>query len=389
MKKLFVLILGFLLFTCDKGKESNEEKSVIQETTESNNIVEEDDSIYIGVIAAKTGSASDNNKVLFNVVNYAINEINNTGGILGKNIKILEYDNNSTSIGSKIAAEKAVKDEVIAVVGPARSSFALASAPVLQEAGIPTILPTSTNPKTTLVGDAIFRMVFLDSYQGEVLANFSYNTLNAKKAVVLVNTNRVYSMDLADFYIENFKKLGGEILASYDYLDTETDYKEFINNTIKLDPDIVFIPSESRDVGFIIRQAQELGLDSTFIGSDSWSENIFEFSGDIRNIGYYTTFWHRDLESSIEFVKKYEKVNPTIHSAMIPLTYDSVMLLKHAILKANSFNSNEIITQLKKIDDFKGISGDIEFDINGDPKNKGAVILELVEGEQKYIKYVH
>ncbi len=346
-------------------------------------------SIVIGVIAAKTGSASEYNKLMFTAAKFAVDKINSQGGIKDKKIQIIEYDNLSSSLGSKAAAEKAVKDNVLAVIGPARSSFALASCKVLQEAGIPVLLPVSTNPKVTLIGDYIFRMVYLDSYQGKILATFSYNTLKAKNAVILVNTNRVYSIDLSDFFKDNFEKLGGKVLLLYDYLDTETDYKDFITKTIPLKPDIVFIPSESRDVGFIMKQAIKMGLKTQFLGSDSWSENIYEFAGEFAEGGFFTSFWHRSLKSSETFVKEYEAKVGHINSAMIPLTYEAVMLLKDAIIRADAFDKKIIKEKIQETKEFKGICGDVTFDKNGDPLDKGAIVLQLRNNKSNFIEHVY
>ncbi|MGL1902392.1 MAG: ABC transporter substrate-binding protein [Fibrobacterales bacterium] len=343
--------------------------------------------IYLGVLAAKTGDASKGNRHVFPSVQYAIDEINRSGGIRGKQIEAIEYDNESSSLGSKNVAKQAVKDNVIAVIGPARSSFAIATAEVLQQAGIPMITPTATNPKVTLVGDYIFRIPFLDTYQGEVIAKFSYNDLKARTAVILVNANRIYSIELAKYYKRQFEKFGGTVLLSYDYLDTETDYKKFLTKIKSLNPDVVFIPSESRDVGFIMKQALGVGLKCDFVGTDSWGEDIFVFSGDMKYRGFYTSLWHKEYSASKNFLTAYETKMGELNHSMVPLTYDAVMVLKNAIERAHSFDRVAIKESLAKTKGYKGVSGVLTFDKNGDPIDKGIPILQL-QKPPKFVKYV-
>ncbi|MCP4746849.1 MAG: ABC transporter substrate-binding protein [Desulfobacteraceae bacterium] len=346
--------------------------------------------IVIATITALTGRASEINRVLNDGAQFAVDELNLKGGILGHKIKLLKFNNKSNSLGSQDAARKAVKAKAMAVVGPPRSSHALAAAQILQDAGIPMISPEATNPKVTLVGNYIFRMVFLDTFQATVIAQFVYKDLGARTAVLFTNVNRVFSIGLSDYFTEAFHALGGKILWNGDYLDEAADYKRLIRNAKKLKPDIIFIPSEVRDAGFIIRQALKMGLKCQFVGPDSWSERMYEVAGNSAEGGYYSTYWHRnvDREKSRRFVSKYEKAKGPLPRTLVPLAYDTVMLFADAIERAGSANRKKIRDALAATSEFKGVTGPISFDANGDPINKPAVILQLRKGQAEYVKTV-
>ena len=148
-------------------------------------------------IFSQTGTAAMTNLHQIRTVELAVEEINRNGGVLGSQIELFSYDNESSALGSILAAKNAVADEVSAVIGASWSSHSLAMAPVFQEAGIPMLTPSSTNTAVTGIGDYIFRVCFVDSFQGEVAAKFAIEDLHVKTAVVLTNTNSTYSLDLA------------------------------------------------------------------------------------------------------------------------------------------------------------------------------------------------
>ena len=208
-KKIFfiLIILIFIFSGCEKKADEQmvdiDNENIVEETEliDSYNTT---DTIKIAVIFAKTGRAATVQENIFKAVQLAEEEINANGGILGKEIEFIEIDNQSTSIGAKIAAEEAVLLNVIAVIGCARSSNSLAAAPILQEARIIMISPGSTNTDVTLIGDYIFRVCFIDSLQGKIMANFAINDLKSKSAIVLTNITYNYSMELSEYFINQY-----------------------------------------------------------------------------------------------------------------------------------------------------------------------------------------
>ena len=239
----------------------------------------------------------------------AVKELNAKGGLLDHPIDVLEFDNQSTALGSKQAAEEAVKAKAIAVIGATRSSHSLGMAPVLQKAGIPIISPISTNPQVTLVGDYIFRVCFIDDFQGEVMAAFALKDLKAKKAVVLTNTGEQFSLSLSTLFMEKFKKLGGQILWEGDYLGSATNFSHQIEKVKALNPDVCFVPGYEADTGFIIKQSREMGIQATFLSGDGLTESIYKYAGSFADGTYYSSNWHPENadKRSRQFVHKYEK----------------------------------------------------------------------------------
>ncbi len=166
-----------------------------------------EDSIKIGAIFAESGVAAQDNKDELMGTRFAVREINAKGGVLGKKLKLLVFDNRSSTVGSKVAADKAVNEKVTAVIGAAWSSHSLAVAPVLQKAGIPMISPRSTNPKVTSIGNYIFRFCFIDPFQGKVMAQFAKQDLAAKTAVIMIDLRSDYSMGLSQSFRHRFEQL--------------------------------------------------------------------------------------------------------------------------------------------------------------------------------------
>ncbi len=214
------------------------------------------DSVKIAMITAKTGEAGLSNSISFVGARFAVDEINAMGGILGRRVKLFEYDNKSTPEGSAEAARLAVKDGVAAVVGANWSSHSLAMAEVLQSAHIPMISHMSTNPAVTRVGDYIFRICFTDSFQGLGLARFAIERLHAHTAVILVNEKRAFSIGLAETFSKAFTRLGGGVLWRAEYDMDHVDYPAMVREVEERGADILFIPGGYSDVAAFAEQVQ-------------------------------------------------------------------------------------------------------------------------------------
>ncbi len=187
---------------------------------------------YPITVVARTGKPAFKNTP-FNGVGIAVKEINEQGRIMGRSIEFIEIDNQSTALGSKIAAQKAVNKKVIAVIVARWSSHPLAIAQICQAGKNPVISPYSNNPQVTRVGDFIFRVCYIDRFQGAVKASFSLRHLNAMKAEILINTDSIYSEGLANYFADHYRKQGGEILFEENYLDKAADFV-FLVDKIKL-----------------------------------------------------------------------------------------------------------------------------------------------------------
>lgn len=343
----------------------------------------------VAVIASMTGEVSTSNKVLFEAARYAVEEINEQGGLLGAPVEILEFDNQSTSLGSKAAAEAAVAAGADAVIGASWSAHSLAMAPVLEEARIPMITPISTNPAVTRDRRYVFRVCYTDAYQGKVMARFAYDDLKARTAVVLCNVDRVYSVGLADVFNEYFTALGGKTLWRGEFLLDVSDFSKLLETVKSYAPDVIYLPGDYRDSSFIIGQARKMGIETQFLGGDSFGLRIYDYIGALADGAYYTTHWNRDNPSqkSRDFVKRFETKFGKIKQTTIPMTYDAVMLLADAVTRAGTKEKSKVRDALAATSNFSGVTGNIAFSGTGDPE-KPVVINKLENGGIVFVKEV-
>ncbi len=337
------------------------------------------DEFTIAAIFAKTGEASEDNLELFEAVRFAVEEVNAKGGLHGKKIKLIEYDNHSTPIQSRLAAKQAVKDGTVAVIGASWSSHSLAIAPYLQKMKVPMISPDSTHPDITRTGDYIFRACFVDTWQGKALAMFAKNKLKAATTVIVQNITSDYSLGIAKVFERNFTTGGGKVLAVLNYKSRQTDFTDLLKEAKVLNPDVLFIPGHAES-GYIVRQAQKIGIKAKMLGGDGWPYRQFYANGgqDLTE-GYYTAHWNKNLdtEKTRDFVTRYKNVYEVTDFAAT--SYDAAMLLFDAIKRADSIDRHAIRDALAATKDFDGVTGKISFNENGDPK-KQVVVMKITDG---------
>ena len=346
--------------------------------------------IKIAAIFAKTGIAAVQNASYIQMVELAVEELNSQGGVLGVPVELIVLDNKSTPIGSTLAAKEAVRLQVTAVVGSGLSSHSLAVAPVLQQEGIPMITPVSTNPKVTHIGDYIFRVCFIDSFQGAAMAKFAYDNLGARSAVILRNIDETYCTTLAEYFSDAFKNIGGKVLIDGNYRGKAVDFSDLLKETLRVNPDIVYVPGYTRDSGLIMKQAATLGVKATFLGGDAWAE-IYKYGGKAADGNYHSAAWHPDVqfEKSIHLKNLYEqKYKKKIRNTSAPLSYDAVIILADAIRRAGSLEHVKIRDALAQTKGFQGATGSVTFDEYGDPQGKEVIILKLEKGRQLYHKAI-
>ncbi|MEW5785964.1 MAG: ABC transporter substrate-binding protein [Bacillota bacterium] len=350
--------------------------------------VEEPEVIKIGAIFPLTGEIATFGQSSQEAIELALEEVNAAGGVLGKQVEIIFYDNKGTAAESSLAAEKLIEsDGVVAILGPVASTNTLAAAPVAQDAGVVLMSPTSTNPAVTEVGDFIFRSCFIDPFQGQVAAQFALEDLEGKTAAILTDMGSDYSKGLRDVFEEAFTAGGGEVLVKEGFTDQDKDFTAILTTVKAADPDVVYIPSYYGTAGLILKQADEQGIDAYFLGADGWdSPQLFELAGDAANGGFFTNHYSPDASSPEldAFVAAYEaKYNGKTPDALAALAYDAAKLMFDAIERAGSVDSLAIRDALAATDGFVGVSGTITFDEFRNPI-KSAVIIEIVDQAQVY-----
>jgi branched-chain amino acid transport system substrate-binding protein len=343
------------------------------------------DTIDIAAIYALTGVAADTNALTLQGVGYAVDEINKQGGLLAKKINLLVFDNQSTPIGSTVAARRAVEAGVVGIVGSDWSSHSIAVAEVAQNKGIPMISTLSTNPEVTKIGDYIFRVCFTDDFQGQISARFARQDLNAVTATIFVDVTSAYSLKLSEIFRIYFERLGGQVVLELEYKQKQRQFDEAVAKAVKADADVIFIPGHDES-GLIVKLLQDAGSNSIFLGGDGWSSSAFfrKGGGELKH-GYYSTHWSADLETerSRSFVNKYAQSK--IFDENIALGYDAMMLMADAIARSGSVDRKKIKAAIASTRSFKGVTGTIDFNQYGDPI-KWAVFMEIKNGQPRYLK---
>jgi branched-chain amino acid transport system substrate-binding protein len=351
------------------------------------------DTILIGEFASLTGKEATFGTSSHEGTRLAIQEINAAGGVLGKQLELKTEDDQSKAGEPANVVNKLIsKDGVVAVLGEVASSRSLEAAPICQENGIPMITPASTNPKVTETGDYIFRMCFIDPFQGTVMANFAANTLKAKKVAVFTDVKSDYSKGLAKFFKEGFVKTGGQIVSELDFNGGDKDFKGQLTAIKSSAPDAVFIPGYYTDVALICIQAKQLGLNVPLIGGDGWeSEKLVELGGDAVEGHYFSTHYAADAASPkvTAFVEAYKKeFNGKVPDCMAALGYDSVYFLADAIKRAGTTEAPKLRDALAATKEFEAVTGKVTIDANRDAV-KSAVILQVKEGKFKFVETVN
>jgi branched-chain amino acid transport system substrate-binding protein len=345
--------------------------------------------IKVGVYADLTGKTSSFGKSTKDGITMASEEINAAGGIDGRKLVLVVEDDQGVPANAKTVVSKLItSDSVQAVLGEVASTNTLSAAPVAQEKHIPMITPSSTNPKVTQVGDYIFRVCFIDPFQGSVMAKFAANTLKAKKAAILGDVNSDYSKGLTQFFKEEFTKLGGTISAESTYTQDDNDFKGQLTAIRASNPDVIYIPGYYSQVGIIAKQARELGMNVPLLGGDGWdSPDLFKLGGDALANSYISNHYSVDDPSPAiqKFVAAYKKrFNGEAPDAIAALAYDSCYVLANAIRTAKTTEPAKLRDAIAATTDYAGVTGKISINKDRDAV-KPAVVLKLDPATKKQV----
>ncbi|NPV26797.1 MAG: ABC transporter substrate-binding protein [Firmicutes bacterium] len=321
----------------------------------------------------------------------AIEEVNKAGGVLGKQIEPVIVDNKSDNAESTSVAAKLVQEKVVAVLGPATTGKTLAAEPVITQAKIPLITASATaesvtfDPKTNKVRDYMFRVCFIDPYQGKLMGKFVYDNLKLKTAAVLVDTSNDYSKGLAEAFKQSFTGLGGTIIATEGYVTNDKEFKPTLTKILSKKPDFIYVPGYTPEVGPIVKQARELGFTGPMGGGDGWDDpKLAELAGlkNLNNTFLTNSYSVDDPDPAVQkFRAAYKAKYNSEPPAFAALGYDSAMLLFDAIKRAGAVDPAKITQALAATKDFAGVTGKITFDDKHNP-NKTGIIMEFVDGKQ-------
>jgi branched-chain amino acid transport system substrate-binding protein len=365
--------------------------------------------IVIGEYGSLTGTTATFGISSKNGIELYMDNVNAGGGIGGVKVRVIVEDDQSKPEEAATAVNKLIdQDGVIAVLGEVASSRSMAAAPICQQAGVPMISPSSTNPKVTELGDHIFRVCFIDPFQGQMIAKFARSTLGLTKAAVFRDNKNDYSVGLASFFSEAFKALGGTIVADEAYAEGDQDFKAQLTVIKSKRPQFLMVPGYYTEVGLIARQARELGLDVPLLGGDGWvSDRLLEIAQDALNGSYFVNhYWDQDPNPAIQkFVKDYRARYNASPDGLAALAYDAAGVLTNALdrlrqedpaaFKAlcgpRSEKQKEARAKLRDMiattKDFAGVTGRISLDASRNAV-KPAVFLGIENRAYKFVAAV-
>ncbi len=354
------------------------------------------DVIKIGHTVSLTGGASMWGQSEARALDMLAKKINEAGGVLGKQIEFVRYDNRNDGVEAVNVARRLVSDGVVAVIGPAQSGNSIASAPVFERAKIPMVVTTATNPYVTIdqrsnkVRPFAFRPCFIDPFQGTVAARFAVTDLGAKKGAILYDVGSDYGQWLARYFEEAFTAKGGEIVAKEAFRTEELDYRAQLGKMKDLAPDVIFIPTSQKEAAMAAKQARDLGINAVLLGTDNWgSPDLIELGGSAIDGGYFVNLTDLADPDIQDFVAEYKAAfgeEPVLPNPV--MAQDALLMIVDALTRAGSADGEALASALATIKDLKVTSGVLTVSAEDhNPLDKPAVIQQ-VDVAGKTFKFV-
>lgn len=374
MKNFFALALvATVAFSCTKKNENANE-------------------ILLGSYSSNTGATAAFGVFQKRGIEMAVEEINAKGGINGKKIKHINYDNKSEADETLAVVNRLIsQDNVLAIVGEATSGRSKIGAQVAQQHKVVMLSSSATNPDVTKVGNFIFRACFIDPFQGFVMSKFATENLKAKTAAIMRDVKNDYSVGLSDVFATEFKKMGGTILTDISYQEGDVDFKSQLTSIKGKNPDVIFIPGYYNEVALVAKQHKELGMKAPLLGGDGWSSpDLFKIAKEAINGHYFSNHYTTESKDpkTVEFVTNFRKKFNEDADVMAALAYDATYMMAEAMTKANPLNRENIREELAKIKDFHGATGKMSMNENRDAL-KSAVVVQVQGAEYKFITSVN
>ncbi len=351
-----------------------------------------DNEILIGSYSSNTGATATFGVYQLRGTEMAIEEINAKGGINGKKIKHINYDNKSNSDETLAVVNRLIsQDKVVAILGEATSGRSKIGAQVAQQNKVPMLSSSATNPDVTKTGNYIFRACFIDPFQGMVMAKFMTENLKLKRAAIMRDIKNDYSVGLSDIFAEKLKGMGGEIVTDISYQEGDIDFKSQLTSIKAKNVDAIFIPGYYNEVALVAKQAKELGMTQPLLGGDGWSSpKLHEIAKTAIDGSYFSN--HYTTESTdpktVDFVKAFKAKYNEVPDVMAALAYDAAYMMAEAISKTKEITSENIRDELSKIKDFHGVTGKMSMDANRDAV-KSAVVVQVQGDQYKFITSVN
>jgi len=352
-----------------------------------------EDTIKIGEYASITGKEASLGQSSHQGTVLAVETINAAGGVLGRKLELITEDTQSKAGESGTAVRKLIsRDKVVAILGEVASSRSLEGAPICQASKVPMVTPASTNPKVTELGNYIFRVCFIDPFQGPVMAKFAMETLKAKRFGLMVSSSSAYSVGLAKYFKEAVLAHGGTIAVEQKYQEGDKDFKAQLTAIRAANVDAIFNPGYYNEGALMVKQARDLGIEVPMFGADSWeAEALIELGGKAMEGTYLCSHYSpQDPSPQVQqFVEAYRKrwgegYAPDSNAS---LGYDSVLVLADAIRRAGAPDRAKIRDALAATKNFQAVTGVITINEHRDASKK-AVIITVKNGRFEFVQSI-
>jgi len=353
-----------------------------------------DDEIRIGVNYELSGNVASYGQSSVDGIELAIKQINEAGGVDGKKIKLIKYDNKSEPAEATTLANKLItQDKVIAIIGPATSGSFKAEIPVAEKHKVPVISGSATADDVTVDDSGLkeyaFRICFNDSYQGTAMANYAIEKLGKSKAVIIMDSSNDYSKGLAESFIKTFEAAGGTIVAQESYVAKDTEFSPILTSIRDKDFDVIYLPGYYEEAGLIIKQARALGIDVPILGADGFdSPDLVNLAGaDALNDVYFSNHYSAlDPDPAVaQFIEDFKAEYDRDPDAFNALGYDAAMFVVDGIKRAEKLDGESLKKALEETKDFQGVTGTFSIDENHNPV-KEIIVIELQNGVQANVE---
>jgi branched-chain amino acid transport system substrate-binding protein len=348
--------------------------------------------IRVGEIASLTGKDAAFGQSSHDGTLLAVERLNASGGVLGRRIELTTEDDECKAGEAATAARMLIaRDRVTALLGEVASSRSLEMAPIAEAERVPMISPSSTNPKVTAIGPYIFRVCFIDPFQGTVMAKFAFETLHLRRVAVLASVSSAYSVGLAQYFKSGFAERGGTIALEQKYSEGDKDFRSQLTVIKAAGVDGIFVPGYYTEAALICVQARDLGLSVPIFGGDGWEGSpLLSIGGKAVEGTYYSTHYSPDDPAPVvrDFVARYKaRFGGETPDAMAALGYDSVMVLADAIRRAGTTDGAAVRDALAATRDFPGVTGRTTIDAHRNA-SKAAAIFTVRDGQFKFVQSI-
>jgi len=351
--------------------------------------------IKIGHAVSLTGDNSPFGQSEATGLKIGVEELNKKGGILGKQVQIVSVDTRNDAAETVNAVRRLVEQEkVVAVLGPSSSGPAMSATPVVTAAKVPLIATAASNPYVTAnkeggIHKYVFRVCFIDTYQGLVDADFAYDRLKARKVAVLYDVGSDYSQWLAKYFEDAFVKKGGTIAGKEAYRTGELDFRAPLGKIKSTNPDLIFLPLTQKDAALAAKQARDLGIKAQLMGGDNWaSPDLLTLAGPAIEGAYFSNSASLDDPRVQGWITQHksEFSGPLVRNAL--LVNDALTWLADAMTRANSTDGDKIVAALEQTKDLSVLTTD-KFSIDPkthDPLNRPAYFSTIKDGKFAFVE---